>query len=392
MSDPFHSKPKIPSWQHQAQSSVPEQPPSQESDVEQQQETDSAKVPNNPATPGTEQSSSEASSGDQDELLDQARKFLEEPGIQTAPDVEKKEFLKSKGVSTENIGKLIASSDNPERLHNSHPAPGTTGMSRPSSQSRPSPNVPPVITYPEFLLHAQEPPPLVTARRLVTTAYFTGGLVAAFYGLSKYIVGPMAETLSEARHDFATHGHAHIQDLNERLSKVVSEIPVSDTTVLQDYHADAASDDSGAESDPTELYHRDFGTQTSPSLSRRPSDVENQGTGRAKGPESLVTGHQNRLQILKSHLRDVLEDGEREDGLIEDGKNQVKDLGHYLDTLTYPALNYSNYNYDASYGTDHGSKNTKDDAIDAVKKEIRAVKGVLLSARNFPSGTRVAAK
>jgi hypothetical protein len=43
--------------------------------------------------------------------------------------------------------------------------------------------------------------------------------------------------------------------------------------------------------------------------------------------------------------------------------------------------------YGANYGMP-GAKDGKTDQIDVLKNDIRAVKGVFLSARNFPTGGR----
>ena len=391
MSDPSESKPKIPSWQRSAPSLESNDVSNKERSKVQEHEIRPPDASSDLVATDAQESTTGASKDQGNAILEQARKFLQESSVQSAPRDQKIEFLRSKGVSTENIEKLIGSSKDTTSLPRSLSTTPTGSIIPQSSQARPSQDIPPVITYPEFLMHSEKPPPLITARQLLYTAYFTGGLVAAFYGLCKYLVGPMTESLTGARHDLAVHTQANLQELNERLSKVVSAVPVPNQATPSHY-PDTASDISSIEPDPTELYHRDFGTQTSPNMSRRASMGERDDTTKAPGPNALVAGHQKRLEIMHSHLTDLLEDGNREDGSIEDGNGAVKDLSHYLDTLTYPALNYSNYNYDGIYASDSGPKSTKDDAIDAIKKDIRSVKGVLLSARNFPGTARMAGK
>ncbi|KAL9081458.1 MAG: hypothetical protein Q9157_000016 [Trypethelium eluteriae] len=392
MSSPAKPKPQIPSWQRQSASC--ESAEAQEQGAsEREREGDSIITPSVPVavgaedSVGTEDSIGNAHKDGEDAILDQGRRFLQESSVKSMSRDRKVEFQKLKGMSDDKIEKLIRSSTDPSPPESRSQAADTAGTLRQQSRTRSAPDVPPIITYPEFLVHSQNPPPLITARRLLYTAYFTGGIVAAFYGLSKYIIGPMTESLTEARHDLASHTQTLIQELNERISKIISAAPPANKVLHQQY-ADTSSDTSDTESDPTELYHRDFGTQTSPYVSRRPSTTETTDTTRPSGRETLVEGHQNRLQIMRSHLSELLDKGKREETSIEDSKNIVKDLGHYLDTLTYPALSYSNYNYEGMYGMDNGQKSVKDDAIDAVKKEIRGVKGVLLNARNFPSSVR----
>ncbi|KAL9089069.1 MAG: hypothetical protein Q9165_005882 [Trypethelium subeluteriae] len=386
MSNPTKSKPQIPSWQRQSSSRESAKAKEQRAS-ERQKERDSVTTPSVPEAVGAEDSTSNACNDGEDAILEQDKKFMQEPSVKSMSRDHKVEILKSKGVSDENVEENARSSDHSSPLEGQSRAAAPTGTLRQPPRTRSSPDVPPIITYPEFLLHSQKPPPLITARRLLYTVYFTGGLVAAFYGLSKYIIRPMTESLTEARHDLATHAQTLIQEFNERISKIVSTVPPTNR-ILHQQVADFCSDSSDAESDPTELYHRDFGTQTSPHLSRRPSTTKTNDAIEAPGREILVEGHQNRLQIMRSHLSELLDKGKREESSIEDSKNIVKDLGHYLDTLTFPALSYSNYNYEGMYAIDNGQKSIRDDAIDAVKKEIRGVKGVLLSARNFPSSVR----
>jgi hypothetical protein len=57
-------------------------------------------------------------------------------------------------------------------------------------------------------------------------------------------------------------------------------------------------------------------------------------------------------------------------------------------------MSYQNQYYSGSgglYGSTYGlpkSKDGKEDQIEVLKNDIRAVKGVFLSARNFPAGGR----
>lgn len=118
--------------------------------------------------------------------------------------------------------------------------------------------------------------------------------MASIYGLSKYILAPMVQNLSDSRHDFAQHTHEQLKELNERLGKAVSVDPANNTKKI----TDVADDVSEADSDPTELYHRDYGTQTTPNLSRRPSVTSDD-------PQPIVTAHETRLKIIKSHLQEL---------------------------------------------------------------------------------------
>jgi hypothetical protein len=248
---------------------------------------------------------------------------------------------------------------------------------QPAAVSQPR-DIPPIVTYPEFLAQTEKPPSLITTSRLVNTAYITGGLMATIYGLSKFIVAPMARDLSEARQEFAAHTQEQLEDLNKRLGEAVSVDPA---TKLKPNLSDMADDVSEADSDPTELYHRDYGTQTTPNLSRRPSLAV------SADPEPTVTAHENRLKIITSHLKELEANRSNNTTSAISLQGKVTDLKLYLSEMSYQNQYYSNVGglYGSSFGLPTGADGKKDQ-IDNLKQDIRAVKGVFLSARNFPTG------
>jgi hypothetical protein len=202
--------------------------------------------------------------------------------------------------------------------------------------------------------------------------------MATLYGLSKYIVAPMTQDLTEARHEFAEHTHEQLKELNKRLGDTVTVDPA---TKLKTKSADMLDDVSEADSDPTELYHRDYGTQTTPELSRRPS------VSSPDDPEPVVTGHENRLKIIKSHLQELEATRSNDTASADSLKTKVSDLTTYLSEMSYQNQYSSNMGglYGSNYGLS-GARDGKNDQIEAFKNDIRAVKGVFLSARNFPTG------
>ena len=204
--------------------------------------------------------------------------------------------------------------------------------------------------------------------------------MATIYGFSKYIIAPMTQNLTESRHDFATHTQEQLKEFNKRLGDAVSVDPASKT---KNKITDIADDVSEADSDPTELYHRDYGTQTTPDLSRRPS------VSSATDPEPIVTGHEKRLKIIKSHLQELEATRSNDNASVDSLKTKVSDLTTYLSEMSYQSQYYSNMNgfYGSNYGLP-GAKDGKNDQIEVLKNDIRAVKGVFLSARNFPTGGR----
>lgn len=246
-------------------------------------------------------------------------------------------------------------------------------------------DVPPIITYPEFLVQPQKPPPLVTVSRLVNTAYIAGALTASAYALSKWIIAPMSDNLNDARHDLFEHTNDHVHNFNDRLGNLVSTIPSLAKSLPQTPAEYADEDAESITSDPTELFHRDVGTQTSPSLSRRSSHSSEFDTTK---PDIVPTKHAARLQVMQSHLSELLEDTEKNGTSNQTLQESINETRHYLDTLVYTPPSYSFGSIDTT--SSDASKN-KPDAVVALKAEIRGVKGVLLSAKRFPTAGRVGA-
>lgn len=133
-------------------------------------------------------------------------------------------------------------------------------------------------------------------------------------------------------------------------------------------------DKDGEESDgdPTEMFHRDIGVQTSPNLSRpsSPSREPKVSVAEAQAKKALNIG------AVLSEVDMTIASELRESSNLQDG---IDDLKKYLDSLMY---NPPTFSYGA--GSAFGAKKDEDDEIGRVKREIRAVKGVLLTARSFP--------
>lgn len=322
--------------------------------------------------------------------LEMVESFLSDPSVKEAPLAKKRAFLESKSIPIETIDKVLPESDlsaesskfilafkEQQQHRREHQA------NVPSSAQR-AHDGPPIITYPEFLVEAHKPPPLITPSRLLNAVYVASGTAALVYGASKYLITPMVGALTEARHDFYMHTQSNLDKLNDHLSRIVSKVPEAKS---ESHAALAEGDISEAESitsDPTELFHRDMGTQTSPTLSRRSSDAE---VPTAKSPEKrdMLTYQTNGLGIIKEHLNEILLGVDKQEYSNNEQQENVNNLKHYLDTLIYasPAINLWSTGEDAS--SMKQTKGGQDDAIEELKKDIRNVKGVLLSARRFPT-------
>jgi hypothetical protein len=302
--------------------------------------------------------------------------FLEDPAVQNAPMEKKRAFFESKGISKEQIDQVLKAADSPLNASEFVSFQQANAPSIPLQPPKQTSSGPPIITYPEFLVEAHKPPPLITPARVINTAYVVSGLAAILYGASKYLVTPMSASLSEARHEFATHSQSKIDQMNEKLEGLVSKVP--DAAKKEQKDADDASADNESDiSDPTELYHRDMGTQTSPPRSRRSSSSGSDLVGK----KDEVTRSTHGLEIMQSHLDEMLQQSQGLELTEKERDDKTNKLRNYLDTLTYSSPTYGMWN---SEGEQKDKAATKEDLVEELKKEIRGVKGVLLSAKRFP--------
>ncbi|EEQ87591.1 peroxin 14/17 [Blastomyces dermatitidis ER-3] len=378
----------------------------------------------NPATAvnASSEDKEKTESSARETLIEQASRFLEDESIRDAPTDKKVSFLESKGLNNEDIQKLLGVSRNPEATSTGTTSPSTDSVKTllPSSQGPQSPQIdssspisppspsnnlnppttastPPIITYPEFLLHTQKPPPLVTLQGVLYTLYGAGGLAATLYGASQFLINPMLAELSRARHELAETAQRNLCTLNEKLEKTVSSIPPMPQSSSQQDQQLIDDDTVSNASDPTELFHRDIATQTSPELlPSATTPVIDPETDGLSPSEKTVNAHVKRLQSISSRLTDYLSE-EDTSGIIHGStEKSVGELKNYLDGLIYSNPSaylgsnlYGIYNDNSgsmrSDGT-FGGTSKEEDAIAAFKAEIRSVKGTLLSARNFPAG------
>ena len=310
--------------------------------------------------------------------LHNMKTFLQDPAVKNAPMDRKRAFFESKGISPELIDQVLNSEDSTFNVNDFESFKRTQAQAisapEPPPQVQQRPAGPPIITYPEFLVEAHKPPPLITPGRIINTAYIASGLAALIYGASKYLVTPMSENLSEARHEFAMHSQSKIEDMNERLTKLVSKLPEP----KKEKSTDADMSDGESEtSDPTELYHRDIGTQTSPPPSPRPATAD-----LTEKKKDMLAYQSNGLEIMKSHLTEMLQRMESLEQPNKERSDSMNKLRTYLDTLMYASPGISVWS--TAEDTEKAKETSKEDLVEELKKEIRGVKGVLLSAKRFP--------
>lgn len=142
----------------------------------------------------------------------------------------------------------------------------------------------------------------------------------------------------------------------------MSEIPVTGKVVGDE-------EEESEDEDPTEMFHRDIGVQTSLPSTPRPS---------TPSLPSALDEQSTRLTSLTSNLQSLIEAGTSEGQDEAYLSTTVGVLREYLDGLAYVVPSYG---YGAGGYTGGGRE---DDEISRVKSSIRGVKGVLLSARSFP--------
>lgn len=347
--------------------------------------------------------------------LEQARTFLQDESVRESSREKKVEFLKSKGLGEADINTLLDETDaraasattttttTTDTQHaakvepRSEPTHDTVGaFSDPGTRT----DQPPIITYPEFLTKPTKPPPLITASGLLNSLGIVAGLSTFVYGATKYLVSPMVDSLTEARVDFHENANKNLSRLVEQLEHAVSEIPESyhaagnKAALATNTHAaaeytDAADDDASSYDDPTELFHRDVGVQTSPPPSpgglSYPTGAAAAAGATTKHSSAVAMQQQaDKMRRLITSIRDLSTDlASQADGFGE-AKSVLDDFGRDLHTLTYPPESFG-----VGSGYLYGSARSEpEDEIKKVKSNIRSVKGVLLSTRSFAAPTR----
>ena len=411
---------------------------------------DKAKAEESPSPSSTSVPSSNPTS--QSQGIEQAALLLQDDSIRSEPVESKRRYLEERGISKEDIASLLQNAtEEPSELKtvldSTTSSPSSTMSTRPDDEpatSTPSQtqsrDTPPIITYPEFLLRPEKPPPLITIQRLLYATYGISAVAATAWGANKYLVEPMLNSLSESRHDLFHSTLDLLQKLNEKLEANVSTIPAIPS---KPRHHDRYTDDDGASSiasDPTELFHRDIATQTSPSHtppdpSSSPGFPSTSIPSQSQRSDQNTTSHTTRLTTIRSNLSYLLanesspsdpspESNNLPTDLQTQTSDRLRDLQTYLDSLGFSPYSSSSSSHipgfsDTPYTTDDflsagsnpaafgsgGSRSMtsttttggkragkgataavppEDDEIAKMKQEIRGLKGQLLSSRNFP--------
>jgi len=205
----------------------------------------------------------------------------------------------------------------------------------------------------------------MTGATLVSSLYLGVATAATVYGANKFVVQPMLDALTAARLDLSGTVKKNLDELNTRLLELAPTSYIAGKGLTRPRDEDEDSDASSDFSDPSELFHVDAFTQTTPSLSGH----DDEAGGGAMTPDS-------KLEELALQMKALVES--HSDGTDNELTFLLEDLTSYLEGLNYDSAVSSNI-FASNFGGYGGSDKDKDDPILKVKQEIRSVKGVLLN-------------
>ncbi|KKA29545.1 hypothetical protein TD95_001669 [Thielaviopsis punctulata] len=349
-------------------------------------------------TPSTDTSSPE-------QLLETARLFLESDDVKNATRESKLEFLRSKGLNEDQIKTLL-------------PEDAVSGTSNELSKATDSNDETLVAdeiyspkehiaTYPEFNAPQPDPEPLITRSTLLTTLYSLTGLATFMHGASTYVFQPMAEATADARieyHQHAARNMDHFVTLLERTTSASAAAPAprpSATSAMTNALI-RASDALSEVDDPAELFSRDIGTQTSTPLPRSPllraitdgsldtltpssPSTAAALAGAVVSTEPAMQAQLKKVARMAEMSEDITELGEQEAALARDLWQEITDCEQRMSSLK-ASIDSGNMGIFGQYGYTVGFRGS--DEVQKAKDNIRKLKGMLLSSRNFPVATR----
>ncbi|KAI0385281.1 peroxisomal membrane anchor protein conserved region-domain-containing protein [Hypomontagnella monticulosa] len=360
------------------------------------------KSPNIPSWQQSQEDTSEPSISQDtdatDVTLDHARTFLRDAEVRNSSVEKKTEFLKGKGFDDAQIQTLLKEVEQDEQTSNS---PSTTNKSAsrdedvertpeasrdvetsaPAIPSRRS-DAPPIITYPEFLTTSPKPPPLITPSSLANILAIAGSIWTLLYGTTRFVVSPMVDTLNDARSDYYAHVSEKLGQLVDQLEGAASEVPYKNGKLLLKSKQEEGSyeDSESTFSDPTELFHRDIGTQTSP---KTMSEASFSGNG-PNHVDKPIDSQVRRLNALRASLREMKDIHTRHAEGAADLNALLREVRDEVDKLGLPPMT----DFTSTYGgLGYGRSAEPDDEVKKTKDAIRSVKGMFLSSRSFPTTT-----
>ncbi|KAJ4402349.1 hypothetical protein N0V85_005326 [Neurospora sp. IMI 360204] len=354
--------------------------------------------------------------------LEQARIFLQDAQVQKETTERKAAFLRSKGISQSDIDELLkedwirAQSDMREiPITNESSSSASSKVAAAITTTTTLPKTKeqhvPIITYPEFMAETHRAPPLITMNGVLNTVYAFSSIAALVYGANKYVVEPMVNQLTEARVDFHDNVKDNLDRLVEKLEQTVSELPpgykASDGRAgrYKDAYDDDDDDNMSTYEDPTEMFHRDVGIQTSPpptpsvramSLTSRPGTAmsarslseiyEAHSRAQSRAASAISERNMNHTQKQQRRLAELVTSvKEINEGLTSECED-FDELRTTVDVFHGELEQLALQHYDFTGGFSlygYTNRSEPNDEIKKAKENIRRVKGVLLTTRTF---------
>lgn len=327
-----------------------------------------------------------------DVTLEQARIFLRDETVRSSSIEKKTEFLKSKGLDDTQIKELLeeveqaTQTSNPLSTITKSTSEGESvvrtseankDMDSFTSMASPTSDPVPIITYPEFLTTSTKPPPLITPSSLANILAVSGSVWTLLYGTARFVVSPMVDSLNDARADYYGHINDKLDQLVEQLEDVVSEVPYKNGKLVlkSKQDEDAYADNESICSDPTEFFHRDIGTQTSPKMLA----LDSANTPSADKP---IDAQARRLTALKASLREMNDMHVRHAENTADLNTLLREVRDEIDKVGAPPItDFATIHGGMGFGHSSGA----DDEVKKTRDAIRSVKGMFLSSRSFPT-------
>lgn len=195
----------------------------------------------------------------------------------------------------------------------------------------------------------------VSLRYVLAVIYLFGGASATIALLSKFLLQPLMEQLTADRHDYASIALQRLQELSAKLSSMVSYIPPNKVSLSGVKYSDS---------------------QTQTESKPEPTGPIYPGVEEEKDKEDNED-HGARLIKMLNELDKV--DGECK---TTEFKNDLEDLESTATSLNYSGFGGGQIMSLESTLKKKFSKN-EPDRIQEFKKEIRSIKGSLLSTRSI---------
>lgn len=179
----------------------------------------------------------------------------------------------------------------------------------------------------------------LSLKRLLIVVYVFGGVSSLIALLSKFVIEPLFDQLTQDRKDYAVLARSLLEKLNTRLSNTVSYIPPVSYTLGSRKYVDAQVQ-----------------TESSSAAAKSTASVKS-------------------VEDMKDAFRQLSANTSLESS--GSMKMLLEDLTGYVHSLAYPNLRGAVVDIKSLGG--NKSDTYKQDMIQELKKDIRAVKGSLLS-------------